>query len=91
MHFLLFYSFVENILELRAPHREEHLALARGAHARGELLMAGAYAEPADGAALVFSAESVEVVEEFVKHDPYVAHGLVTEWRIRPWQVVIGS
>ncbi len=31
-----------------------------------------------------------EVVERFVGADPYVVHGLVTGWTIRPWNVVIG-
>jgi uncharacterized protein len=31
-----------------------------------------------------------EVVERFATHDPYVVHGLVTGWTIRPWNVVIG-
>jgi uncharacterized protein YciI len=29
-------------------------------------------------------------VEQFVAKDPYVVHGLVTDWTIRPWNVVIG-
>ena len=91
MHYLLFYSFVEDILERRAPHREEHLALANAAHVRGELMMAGAFAEPADGAVLVFRTEDKELVKEFATRDPYVAHGLVTEWHVRPWQVVVGA
>jgi hypothetical protein len=31
------------------------------------------------------------VVEAFVRRDPYVAAGVVTRWRIRPWTVVIGG
>jgi uncharacterized protein YciI len=30
------------------------------------------------------------VVEEFVRNDPYVIHGLVTRWEVRAWAVVIG-
>ena len=31
------------------------------------------------------------VVEAFVGRDPYVANGVVTRWRIRPWTVVVGA
>jgi uncharacterized protein YciI len=91
MHFQLFYDYVEDAVARRAPFREEHLQLARAAHARGELLLAGAFADPVDGAALVFRADSQKTVEDFVARDPYVRSGVVTSWRIRPWTVVIGA
>ena len=59
--------------------------------AYGQLVMAGAYAEPADGAALVWHAADTGPIERFVASDPYVKNGIVTRWRIRPWTVVIGA
>lgn len=91
MYYLLLYDYVENAVERRAPFREAHLALAREALGRGELVMGGAFADPVDGALLLFRAESPAVVEAFVAKDPYVASGLVTRWRIRPWTVVVGG
>ncbi len=91
MHYLLFYDYVENVVERRAPYREEHIKLAREAHERGELAMAGAYADPVDGAVFVFSADDPSVVDGFVRADPYVANGIVTGWRVRPWTVAIGT
>ena len=91
MYWLLFYDYVEDILERRAPFREAHLALAAEAHRPGTLLMAGALTEPLDGAVFVFRADDRSVVEQFVEKDPYVAEGLVTAWRIRPWAVVVGA
>jgi uncharacterized protein YciI len=91
VHYLLLYDYVENAVERRAPFREEHLALARAAHERGELVMAGAYADPVDGAALVFRGDTPSVAERFARRDPYVTGGVVTGWRIRPWTVVIGA
>ena len=91
MYYLLLYDYVENAVERRAPFREAHLALARAALERGELLLGGAFAEPVDGAALVFRAPDQASVEAFVRSDPYVSGGLVTRWRIRPWTVVIGG
>ena len=71
--------------------QEEHLGLIGAAHERGELVMAGALAEPADGAVLVFRGESGAAAEAFVAADPYVAAGLVSSWRVRPWTVVVGA
>jgi uncharacterized protein YciI len=89
VHYLLLYDYVENAVEKRAPYREEHLRLAKEAKGRGELVMAGAFADPVDGAAFVFQADDASVPEAFVKADPYVANGIVTGWRIRPWTVVV--
>ncbi len=90
MHYLLFYDFVDDMPTRRVPHRDKHLALARAAHERGELLIAGAFAEPPDGAVLAFTGDRA-AVEAFVAADPYVANGLVTGWRIRHWQVGVGG
>ena len=90
-HYILFYEYCADYLERRAPLREQHLALARQAQARGELLMAGAFPEGPPGAALVFKGESPRVAELFVEDDPYVKGGVVTGWRIRPRSVVIGG
>ncbi len=89
MHLLLEYSLADDYLGRRAAVREEHLALARAAHERGELLLAGALPDPYDRALLVWTAPR-EVVERFAEQDPYVRKGLVTAWTIREWNVVIG-
>ena len=91
MHYLLFYEFVPDYLERRAAFRDEHLRCAWAAHGRGELLLGGAYAEPADGAALLFKGESPDVASRFAAADPYVAAGLVTHWHVRAWTTVVGE
>jgi uncharacterized protein YciI len=91
MYYVLFYDLVDNMAERRAPFRESHLSLAREYQDRGELLLAGAYGDTAEGALLVFRVPEASTVEAFVRKDPYVANGLVTAWRIRPWQVAVGS
>jgi uncharacterized protein len=90
-HFALIYDVVEGFADKRPPFRGAHLELIRNAHARGELLLAGALGNPPDGALLVFRAESADVVERFARGDPYVTNGLVKSWRVRPWNVVIGA
>ena len=91
MYYILFYKTVDNCVEKRKPFRQEHLAYAYAAHERGELVMAGALAGPADKAVLVFKAEQGSIAEELAKNDPYVKNGLVTQWEVRPWTVVIGG
>jgi uncharacterized protein YciI len=90
-HYLLFYDYVPDVLARRAPLRDAHLRLAWASHARGELLLGGAFADPVDGAMLLFRAESPAVVEAFVAADPYVLGGLVTRWWIRRWTTVAGD
>jgi uncharacterized protein YciI len=90
-YFALFYEVVNDFVSRRAPHREEHLRLARAAHRRGELLLAGALADPPDRALLVFRTAERSAVEAFARNDPYVTNGLVTRWEVRPWAVVIGA
>ena len=90
-YFLLLYDVVDNYPQARVPHRSAHLDLARNAHGRGEIVMAGAYGEPPGGAAIVFRAEDRAVVEEFARNDPYVCNGVVTRWRVLPWHVVVGG
>jgi len=87
-HFALFYDYVPNIVERRAPHRPAHLELYRQWRADGRLVKGGAIGDPPHGALIVFSVEDAAAVEDFVALDPYVAEGLVTAWRVEPWAVV---
>ena len=91
MHFLLFYDYVANIAERRTPHRPGHLALIKEYVDRGEIVLGGAFADPLDGAAIVFNVADRAKVDDFVKRDPYVVNGLVTKSRIREWSVLVGT
>ena len=90
-YWVLLYDVVPDYLERRGEFRSEHLGLATAAHERGELVMAGALAEPADGAILVFKGDDASAAEGFAEADPYVRNGLVASWRVRPWTVVVGG
>ncbi|MGE0041616.1 MAG: YciI-like protein [Vicinamibacterales bacterium] len=90
-HFLLFYDVTDDYLARRADFRGVHLEKAWAAQARGELVLAGAFADPVDGAVLLFKGESKAVAEEFAKTDPYVLNGLVARWRVREWTTVVGD
>jgi len=54
MHYLLFYEVGEDYVSRRAKFRVEHLEKAWKASERGELVLAGALANPVDGAVLLF-------------------------------------
>jgi uncharacterized protein len=90
-YYALFYDVVDNFVERRAPFREEHLQLADAANQRGELVLAGALAEPADGALIIFRGDDPATASSFAEQDPYVKHGLVKHWEVRPWTVVVGG
>ncbi|MGE5182497.1 MAG: YciI-like protein [Acidobacteriota bacterium] len=93
--YLLLYDVVPDYLERRVPLREQHLRLVREAHARGELVLAGAHGDRTDGtldgAVLVFTTSDPAIVQAFADADPYVKNGLVTRARIRRWNVVVGA
>lgn len=89
-HFLLFYEVVPDYATRRLPYREAHLQLGQQAVARGELVLGGAFADPVDGALLLFKGESATVAEQFALADPYVTNGLVTRWHVRKWTTVAG-
>ncbi|MFL5382249.1 MAG: YciI-like protein [Longimicrobiaceae bacterium] len=91
MHYLLFYDVVPDYVERRSEFRGLHLRHARAAYERGELVLAGALADPVDGAVLLFRGSSPAVAEAFAEADPYVRNGLVTAWRVREWTTVVGD
>ena len=78
----------------RAPFRPEHLKMVEEAHGRGELVMAGAFSDPVDGAALVFRgsdsaaathfAEIRSLCRKWARHQ--LARALLEPrgWRLRP-------
>jgi uncharacterized protein YciI len=90
MYFALVYQTVPDHQTRRQPFRAEHLALAEEFRKADKLVMAGAF-NPIDGALLIFRAETEAEVVAFVEQDPYVRNGLVTEWRVREWTVVVGG
>ncbi len=91
MYYLLIYEVTADYVERRGGLRARHLSHAWAAHARGELVLAGALGDPVDGAMLLFRGDSPAAAERFAAADPYVAGGLVTNWRVRPWTTVVGD
>jgi uncharacterized protein YciI len=90
-YYALIYHLAPDYMDRRPLFRSEHLGMARAAHERGEMLMGGAFADPADQALLIFHTPSAAIPEAFAQTDPYVMNGLVVKWEVRLWTVVIGA
>lgn len=90
-HYVLFLEFSDSYEARRPEFRNDHLKKAWAAAARGELVLAGALTDPLDTGVILFKGNSPEIVERFVKDDPYINNGLVREWRIREWATVVGE
>lgn len=91
MHYLMFYELAADYLERRGAFRNEHLQHAWQAQGRGELVLGGALADPADRAVLLFRCDSPEIPARFAAADPYVKNGIVVRYEIRPWTTVVGK
>ena len=85
---MLFYDYVSDMAERRGPHRDAHLALISRWQQDGRVVMAGAVGDPPHAGLIAFRVEDPAQVHAFVEEDPYVANGLVTDWRVEPWTVV---
>ena len=84
---VLFYDYVDDIVERRKPFREEHLRMVGELKAEGLVVMGGALGDPPHGAAIVF--RFAKDAEDFVQRDPYVREGLVTAHRVEPWTIAV--
>ena len=86
---ILFYEYVDDLLERRAPHREGHLALIKRWHDEGRIGLAGALGNPPHAGVIVLREEDPEAAqaaaEAFVAEDPYHPAGLVMSWRVEPF------
>ncbi|MGI8864536.1 MAG: YciI family protein [Solirubrobacteraceae bacterium] len=88
VHHILFYDYVDDMLDRRYPYRQAHLERIGAEREAGRVVMAGALGDPPHGAAIVFRDASRDEIEAFARADPYVEAGLVTARRIERWNVV---
>jgi uncharacterized protein YciI len=92
VHYVLFYEKAPDHAQRERPLQQAHLEHLRQAVRRGEIVLAGSLADPADGAALlVFDATSAEVPKAFAAADPYVTSGVVQRFWVRTWETVAGA
>eukprot|EP01063_Lacrimia_lanifica_P009257 TRINITY_DN16265_c0_g1_i1.p3 TRINITY_DN16265_c0_g1~~TRINITY_DN16265_c0_g1_i1.p3 ORF type:complete len:108 (+),score=40.34 TRINITY_DN16265_c0_g1_i1:60-383(+) len=88
---VLKYEYVHDVMEKRGPHREGHIALAKKWKDAGKVKLGGAFDPASQGAMIVFApgVEAAEIEADFVRQDPYVAHGVVKGWEIAAWNDVV--
>lgn len=92
MHYLLFYEKAPDHAKREPQHMAAHSAYVFAAVDRGELVLGGPLGDPVDGAnVLLFEADSADVAKAFAEADPYVQNGIVTRWRVRAWETVVGK
>jgi uncharacterized protein YciI len=92
MYYLLFYEKAPDYPERQKAHAEAHLAYLTQCTASGVLLLGGSLEDPVDGAALLLCrADSPEAVDALAEGDPYVKEGVVTNWWVRKWDLVVGK
>jgi uncharacterized protein len=90
MKYVLFYESSGDAAAKVPEHYPAHAARAHEFHARGTLLLTGPFhPAPGGGAMSVFTTR--EAAEEFVRDDPFVTGGVVSDWHIRDWDEAYGS
>jgi uncharacterized protein len=90
MKYVLFYESTHDARSKTGLHYLAHRARFEDFHARGELLMIGAFAgSPHEGEMAVFT--SRKAAESFASGDPFVLNGIISSWRIRAWDEVLNS
>jgi uncharacterized protein YciI len=63
-----------------------HIARSKELHARGTLLMSGAFLNnPQEPLSTMSVCTSPEAAEEYIKGDPFYLNGMVRSWSIREW------
>ena len=89
--YLLKYDYIPDVLEKRGPFREGHLNLAKKLIEEGKCNSGGPTGKPGmeipTGALFIF--EDLDSANLFVKEDPYVTNGIVTDHTIEEWNVVV--
>jgi len=83
MKFALLYEASDDVQAKAMPHIAVHSARLKEFRRRGTLLLGGAFANPQEGALIIFTTH--EAAEEFARGDPFVANGVVRAWRIHEW------
>nr|WP_275941552.1 YciI family protein [Planosporangium mesophilum] len=88
---MVLYTYVPDMEQRRAPHRQDHLAWIRDLADKGTLLVAGAAQEPVDTGVLVVRAADAHEVRRLLLDDPYALANLITGVVVRPFGLVVGG
>jgi hypothetical protein len=81
MKVVMLYEVAPEGLAKARAHYQAHRSRLDDFHARRLLLMAGPFANPAEGAMGIFATRAA--AEEFIRDDPFVVNGVVSKWSLR--------
>lgn len=85
--YIMWGTYCEDVLELRAPYRQAHLDGLAAQKEAGVLITIG----PTKDITKVFGiyeAEDEATVRQLIEADPYWQHGIWTEYDVREWTQV---
>jgi hypothetical protein len=77
---------LSKIHEIRPTHRLYLGELLKS----GKLAISGPFVDDS-GALIVYEADSQEEAEALIANDPFSKVGVFAQWRIKPWNVVMGN
>jgi len=88
VRYVVLYESAPDVAAKAPAHFPAHKARLDEFHARGELLLVGAFGDPQrEGSMAIFATR--EGAEEFVKGDPFVLNGVVAKWHLREWNEIL--
>ncbi|MGL5874587.1 MAG: YciI family protein [Xenococcaceae cyanobacterium] len=85
--FIMWGSYCEDVLEKRAPYRQEHLDGLSAQKNSGVLLTIGPTKDLTKVFA-IYEVDSEDAVRKLVEADPYWQQGIWTEYEIKEWTQV---
>ena len=83
MKVVVFYELAPDGLAKAQANLPGHRARLAEFHARGVLLMAGPFANPAEGALAIFTSRGA--ADAFIADDPFVTSGAVGKYTLKDW------
>ena len=86
--YVMWGSYCEDVLEKRAPYRQEHLDGLAAQKESGVLITIGPTKDLTKVFA-IYDADSEDTVRQLVENDPYWKNGIWTEYEIREWSQAI--
>ncbi|MFG2039997.1 YciI family protein [Dactylosporangium sp. NPDC048998] len=88
MKYVVLYTSADDVASRAPAHFPAHKRRLDEFHARGELLLVGAFGDPQrEGSMAIFRTR--ESAEEFVAEDPFVMNGVVSAYEIRDWNEIL--
>lgn len=89
--FAVLYTYGTDTDALRDEHRPRHVEFLRGHFEAGRLQLSGPLLDgDADGALLIWEADSTEELRTLLDGDPFSQVGALAQRDVRRWNVVFG-